>query len=127
MEAIVPLPCAADNGFPGLVGARVAAYHPGLRPGLGSRFVVGGMAVDSSTQVEIVPRMSGDAHGDTSDLVALYLRVAATLTRSAELAERHAQRERANGRRGLAGIELERARRAREAARRGRALAARLQ
>jgi hypothetical protein len=59
-------------------------------------------------------------------LAALYLRVADTLERSAELAEEHATRERKKGRRDSEGVKLDRARRAREAARRGRALASRL-
>jgi len=61
------------------------------------------------------------------DLVALYLRVADTLERSAELAEDHAQRYREKGEQQTADLELERAKRARLAAQRGRALALRLQ
>ncbi len=60
------------------------------------------------------------------NLGALYLRVADTLERSAELAEEHAGRERNNGRRESEGVELDRARRAREGARRARALGSRL-
>ena len=60
------------------------------------------------------------------ELAGLYLRVAETLERSAQLAEQHAQRDRSSGRPDGAAVELERARRAREAARRGRALAARM-
>jgi hypothetical protein len=67
-----------------------------------------------------------DRSGQRSRLAALYVRVAGTLERSALLAEEHAERERRNGRRDSAGVELERARRAREAARRGRELASRL-
>lgn len=59
-------------------------------------------------------------------LAELYLRVAETLERSAQLAEQHAQREQTSGRPDSAGVELERAMRAREASRRGRALASRL-
>jgi hypothetical protein len=61
-----------------------------------------------------------------SELAALYLRVAETLERSADLAEQHAQREQQNGRWDSASTELGRAGRARDAARRGRALASRL-
>jgi len=57
----------------------------------------------------------------------LYLRVAETLERSAQLAEQHAERDRSNGWLDWAAVELERGRRAGEAARRGRALAARMQ
>ncbi len=67
-----------------------------------------------------------DRSGQRSKLAALYLRVADTLERSAQLAEEHAERDRRNGRRDSAGVELERAGRAREAARRGRELAWRL-
>lgn len=58
-----------------------------------------------------------------SELAALYERVARTLERSAKLAEHHAERHRRNGRPHMADVELERATRAREGARRGRALA----
>ena len=58
-------------------------------------------------------------------MAGLYLGVADTLEQSARLAEQHAERERSNGRPDPAAVELERARRAREAAQRGRALAAR--
>lgn len=56
-------------------------------------------------------------------MAALYLRLADTLERSAQLSEEHAGRERCNGRRDSERVELDRARRARENARRGRALA----
>jgi hypothetical protein len=59
-------------------------------------------------------------------LSSLYMRVAGTLERSAELAEQHAQRCRGQGQRQSAAIELERAKRARTAAARGRVLALRL-
>jgi hypothetical protein len=59
-------------------------------------------------------------------LAALYLRVADTFERSAQLAEEHAKRERNNGRPESERVELDHARRAREAARRGLALALRL-
>ena len=62
-----------------------------------------------------------------SKVAGLYVRVAETLERSAQLADQHAERDRSNGRPDSAAVELERARRAREAARRGRALAARMQ
>jgi hypothetical protein len=52
--------------------------------------------------------------------------VAATLEQSAELADRHAERARRKGYAQYASLEVERAERAREAARRGRAHAARL-
>jgi len=58
-----------------------------------------------------------------SKVAGFYLRVAGTLERSAQLAER----DRSNSRPDWAAVELERARRAREADRRGRALAARMQ
>jgi hypothetical protein len=57
---------------------------------------------------------------------ALYLRAANALDRSAALAEDHAERLRDNGEGELAGLELERAQRAREGAERGRAFASRL-
>jgi hypothetical protein len=60
-------------------------------------------------------------------LAGLYARVAETLERSAQLAEQHAQHERSKRRLASAAIEVDRAERAREGARRGRALAARLQ
>jgi hypothetical protein len=62
-----------------------------------------------------------------SELAGLCLRVAETLERSAELAERHAEHERRKGCLASAGVEVKRAERAREGARRGRALAARMQ
>jgi hypothetical protein len=62
-----------------------------------------------------------------SELAGLYARVAETLERSAQLAEQHAQHERSKRRLASAAIEVDRAERAREGARRGRALAARLQ
>jgi hypothetical protein len=57
----------------------------------------------------------------------LYLRVAATLERSADLAEQHAARVFRRGHDELAAIELERAGRARAGARRSRDLAQRTQ
>jgi hypothetical protein len=60
-------------------------------------------------------------------LAALYLRVADTLERSAGLAEEHAARVAGRGEEQLARAELERARRARAAARRSRDLAGRTQ
>ncbi len=60
-------------------------------------------------------------------VVALYLRVAGTLERSAELAEDHARRCRDRGQQPSADLERERAKRARMAAQRGRALAQGLQ
>lgn len=60
-------------------------------------------------------------------LAALYLRVADTLEQSAQLAEEHAQRWRDKGEQQWAAVELERAKRARIAADRGRAHAQRLQ
>ena len=59
-------------------------------------------------------------------LTALARRVAATMQRSAQLAEEHGGRERNNGRRESERVELDRAKRGREAARCGRALASRL-
>lgn len=60
-------------------------------------------------------------------LAALYLRVAATLEQSAALAEQHAARACSKGQDHLAAVELERAERARAAARRGRDLAGQTQ
>lgn len=60
-------------------------------------------------------------------LSALYLRVAVTLERSADLAEEHAARLSAMGKAELATAELEQAKRTRVAAQRGRDLAARMQ
>jgi hypothetical protein len=57
-------------------------------------------------------------------LAALYERVADSLERSAQLAEQHARRSRDKGK---AAVELERAKQARIAAQRGRALARGLQ
>ncbi len=59
-------------------------------------------------------------------LAALYLRLADALESAAELAEHHAQRLRDKGNEQDAAIELERATRARMAAKRGRALGLRL-
>lgn len=67
------------------------------------------------------------ATAQRAELAALYLRVASTLERSADLAEQHAQRHRDRGKQQAAAIELERCKRARSAAQRGRALALRLQ
>jgi hypothetical protein len=64
--------------------------------------------------------------GGRSELAGLYLRVAETLERSARLAEQHAERERIKGRPDGGAVELARAESAREAARRGRELAAQL-
>ena len=63
----------------------------------------------------------------TGALAALYLRVAITLERSADLAEQHAARLTAMGQHNRARAELKQAERARAAVRRGRDLAARLQ
>jgi hypothetical protein len=60
-------------------------------------------------------------------LDTLYLQLADTLERTAELAEQHAQRQRETGKPQTVAIELERAERARMAARRARALARRSQ
>jgi len=60
-------------------------------------------------------------------LAALYLRVATTLERSADLSEQHAARLWRTGKDKLATGELERAEQARAAAQRGRDLAARMQ
>ncbi len=60
-------------------------------------------------------------------IVALYRRVAETLERTAELAEQHAKYEQHHRRHGSADIELERAKRARAYADRGRELASRLE
>jgi len=72
---------------------------------------------------------AGSPHGRRGrpELSALYRRAADTLDRSAELAECNAERVERRGQEALATIERERAMRAREAARRGRALASQLQ
>lgn len=62
-----------------------------------------------------------------AEVAALYLRVATTLERSAELAEEHAARFTAAGRDKLAMDERVQAERSRSAAQRGRDLAARIQ
>jgi hypothetical protein len=62
-----------------------------------------------------------------SQLATLYLRVADTLERSGELAERHAQYEESRGRTRSGYTELERAKRARAGAQHARALASRQQ
>jgi hypothetical protein len=73
-----------------------------------------------SFEVQTGSRSTGSSNDPgMQDLVALYLRVADTLERSAELAERHAQRQ-------PAAVEVQRAKRARIAAERGRALATEL-
>lgn len=64
---------------------------------------------------------------ERAQLAALYLRVADTLEKSAVLAERHAGHHRSEGRKTSSDEELERAKRARKAAERGRKHAARLQ
>jgi hypothetical protein len=74
----------------------------------------------SAADGDVLPSGASNDRSGRSQLAALYIRVAETLERSAQLAEEHAERERRNGRWDSAGIELERARRAREAARRGR-------
>jgi ElaB/YqjD/DUF883 family membrane-anchored ribosome-binding protein len=56
-------------------------------------------------------------------LASLYLRVAETLEESADLADRHAQRCRGDGRAQLMEVEMENARKARAAAQRSRAVA----
>src|SRR5262249_42409521 len=79
-----------------------------------------------STEPVRADSRSTSGRGDRSELARLYLRVADTLERSAELAELHARRHQHDGRRQAVAIELERARQARRAAHRGRALASRL-
>jgi hypothetical protein len=78
------------------------------------------------TEPDLINASSPHGRPGRSELAALYRRVADTLERSAELSERHADRKRGTGRAPSADIELERAKRARAAAQRGRALAARL-
>jgi hypothetical protein len=72
------------------------------------------------------PRSAEIGLPDPASLDALYLRVANALELSAALAEDHAERMSRNGQDYLAGVELERAERARAAAERGRALVSRL-
>ncbi len=79
-----------------------------------------------SFEVQVGSGEHGVTSPQTPSWVALYLRVAKTLERSAELAEQHAERCRSNGQRQSAAIELERAQRARAAAQRGRAVASQL-
>jgi hypothetical protein len=81
--------------------------------------------MDDAASASPGTRSTGPDRPSSESLSALYLRVADTLDRSAELAEHHAERLRSKGQ-ALAGLEFERARRARKAARRGRELAARL-
>lgn len=78
----------------------------------------------SSAQPNLNSSRSFSGPRARSELAGLYLRVAGTLERSAQLAEDHAQRERDNGRPHSADLELECAARARAAAQRGRELAA---
>ena len=75
----------------------------------------------------VLPPLVREVESQRSRVVALYRQVAATFERSAELAERHATREQHYGRHGSADIELERAKRARTSADRGRELASRLE
>jgi hypothetical protein len=75
------------------------------------------------------PDLSGsNSHGrrGRAEFAALYRRVTDTLDRSADLAEQHAERERRHGHHQLERVELDRAKRARGAARDGRALSSRL-
>lgn len=69
------------------------------------------------------PRSTESDLPSPGSLSALYLRVADALERAAALAEHQAERLRSSGDSHLAGIELQRAERARQAAKRGRALA----
>jgi hypothetical protein len=63
------------------------------------------------------------AHVKRSGVAALYVRVAKALEESARLGELHAAREQSKDRATAAEMELAHARRARDAAHRGRALA----
>lgn len=67
-----------------------------------------------------------DSRMERARLAAFYGRVADTLERSADLIEQRAECEYRRGRRQSVEVELERAKRAREAARRARALCSRL-
>jgi hypothetical protein len=75
----------------------------------------------------VLPPLVSEVESRRSGLAALYRQVAHTLERTAELAERHASYDQHYGRQRLADIELERAKRARACADRGRELASRLE
>ena len=66
--------------------------------------------------------MTGGYRLDPGSRLALYERVVQTLERSADLAERHAEREQRDGRSNEAAYEWERARRARQLVARARAI-----
>jgi len=83
--------------------------------------------VNSQGNVDRAHSQSRSPAPERAQLAALYLRVADTLERSALLAEHHASHHRSKGRKTSSDEELERAKRAREAAERGREHAARLQ
>ena len=100
------------------LGGASGAHHPNAPPSRTGTDLPAGRDLGTTES-------SGGVIGSTA-LAALYLRVADTLERSAELAEQHAQRCRRDGQRQPAAIEFERARRAGIAAERGRVLAERL-
>lgn len=70
---------------------------------------------------------SGNRRRGRAERAALYRRVADTLERWADLAEQYAERERHHGHRQSMQIELERAERARQTAKHGRAVSTQLQ
>jgi anti-sigma regulatory factor (Ser/Thr protein kinase) len=72
-------------------------------------------------------RASANRRPGRAERAALYRRVADTLERWADLAEQYAEHPRHGGHRQSMQIELERAKRAREAARHGRAVSTQLQ
>ncbi len=69
---------------------------------------------------------SFDHQRERAKLAELYVRVADALERSGQLAVEHADRNRSDGQMASTEVELERARQARQAAQRGRALASKL-
>jgi hypothetical protein len=102
------------------------------QPTLGRAFGVGGVDAPASPtgtrsstgHDRQATELSGAPKG--TQLAALFLQVADTLERSAQLAEEHAERRLSDRQWQSAATELERARQARTAAARGRAFAARL-
>lgn len=71
-------------------------------------------------------RSSSSGPRGRAQVAPLYRRVADALERSADLAGQHAERERRRGQHQWVRVELDRAKRAREVARRGRTLSSRL-
>lgn len=99
-----------------------------LRPRGALTFFPGGRILGEGTGTQreepTTRPLAPSVGSDRSDLAALYRRVAATLERSAWLAEQHAERQRAGGRSDA--TEVASAKRAHEAAERARDLASRM-